>query len=129
MSINEVGHINESLKTKLIPTPKLLIKYHMTLTIKRHFPTRLVIPLSNLSATYEKVGYLGLKIILEKNEIIFTKLSTFQASQVKEEWEIMNWKRNEVKISSVDAVEMYPLITFLLENKANSYVMITLPKR
>ena len=28
MSKNEVGHINESLKTKAIPTPKLLNKVH-----------------------------------------------------------------------------------------------------
>ena len=28
LSKNEVGHINESLKTKAIPTPKLLIKDH-----------------------------------------------------------------------------------------------------
>ena len=32
MSKNEVGHINESLKTKAIPTPKLLIKDHKKLT-------------------------------------------------------------------------------------------------
>ena len=32
MSKNEVGHINESLKTKSIPTPKILIKYHNKLT-------------------------------------------------------------------------------------------------
>ena len=33
MSKNEVGHINESLKTKAIPTPKLLNKVHKYLQI------------------------------------------------------------------------------------------------
>ena len=32
MSKTEVGHINESLKTKAIPTPKILIKDHKKLT-------------------------------------------------------------------------------------------------
>ena len=43
MSKNEVGHINESLKTKAIPTSKLLIKYHKKLTSMGEFPTTLVI--------------------------------------------------------------------------------------
>ena len=63
MSKNEVGHINESLKTKSIPTPKLLIKDHKKLTSMGELTTRLVIPETNLSATFAKVGYLGLKNI------------------------------------------------------------------
>ena len=55
------------------------------------FPTSLVIPATNFSATLAKVGYLGLKKILEKNEIKYTKFIIVQASQVKEEWEILNW--------------------------------------
>ena len=61
MSKNEVGHINESLKTKGIPTPKILIKYHKKLTSMGELPTRLVIPATNFSATFAKVGYLGLR--------------------------------------------------------------------
>ena len=62
ISKNELGHINELLKTKAIPTPKLLIKYHKRLKSMGEFPTRLVIPETNFLATFEKVGYLGLKI-------------------------------------------------------------------
>ena len=86
MSKNEVGHINESLKTKAIPTPKLLIKDHKKLTSMGEFLTRLVIPETNYSATFEKVGYLGSEKILEKNEINYTKFTIVQASQIKEEW-------------------------------------------
>ena len=39
MSKNVLGHIYESLKTKAIPTPKLLIKYHNELTSMGDFPT------------------------------------------------------------------------------------------
>ena len=65
-----------------------------------------MIPPKHFSATFAKFGYLGLKNILEKNEIHYTNFTIVQASQVKEEWEIMNWKRNEVKIASIDAVAM-----------------------
>ena len=84
ISKKEVGHINESLKIKAIPTPKLLIKDHNKLTSMGEFPTRLVIPATNFSATFAKIGYLGLKNILEKNEINYTKFTIIQASQVKE---------------------------------------------
>ena len=84
MSKNEVGHINESLKTKAIPTHKFLIKDHKKLTSLGEIPTRLVIPATNFSATFAKVGYLGLKNILEKNEINYTKFTIVQTSQIKE---------------------------------------------
>ena len=83
MSKKEVGHINESLKTKAIPTPKLLIKDHKKLTSKGDFTTRLMIPSTNVSATFAKMDYLGLKNILEKNEINYTKFTIVKASQVK----------------------------------------------
>ena len=128
MSKNEVGHINESLKTKAIPKPKILIKDHKKLTSMGEFPIRLVIPATNYSATFEKVGYPGLKNILEKNEINYTKFKIVQVSQVKEEWEILNWKRNEVIIASIYAVAMYPSIKLPLVKKAISYFTRNLQK-
>ena len=47
-----------------------------------------------------------LKNILEKNEINYTKFTIVQASKVKEEWEVLNWKINEVTMASMDAVAM-----------------------
>ena len=58
MSKNDVGHINESLKTKATPTTKLLIKYHKKLKMNGDFPTRLAILSINLSGNFEMVGYL-----------------------------------------------------------------------
>ena len=76
ISTNEVGHINESLKNKYIPKPKLLIKDHNKYTIKGDFPTRLVIPATNFSPTFAKVVYLGLKNINEVNYTKFTIVLT-----------------------------------------------------
>ena len=50
--------------------------------------------------------YLGLTNILEKNEINYTESIIVQVSQVREKWESLNRKMNEVAISSIDAVEM-----------------------
>ena len=80
-----------------------------------------MIPEKKISDTFAKIGYLGVKNILEKNEINYTKFTIVQASQVKEEWEIMNWKRDEVTIASIDSVAMYPSIKFSLVKKEISY--------
>ena len=91
------------------------------------FPNILLIPATNFSATFPEVGYLGLKDILEKNEINYTKFTIVKESQVKEEWKIVIWKRNEVTIASIDSVAMYPLIQFPLVKKAISHFTINLP--
>ena len=65
---------------------------------------------------------------MEKNEINYTKFTIVQASQVKEEWYILNWKRNEVTIASIDAIAIYPSIKFPLVKKAISYFTGNLPK-
>ena len=105
-----------------------MIKDHKKLTSIVEFPTRLVIPAKTFSDTFAKVGYLGLKKILEKNEINYTRFTIVQASQVKEEWEILNRKRNEVTIASIDAVALYPSIKISLVKKAISYFTRNLPK-
>ena len=92
------------------------------------FPDRLVIPATKFSDHFATVGYLGLKNILEKNEINDTKFTIVQESQVNEEWEVWGWKRNEVTIASIDAVAMYPSIEFPLVKKAISYFTRNLPK-
>ena len=47
---------------------------------KGNLPTILVIPAPNFSAAFAKVGYLGLKNILENNEINYTIFTIFQES-------------------------------------------------
>ena len=56
MSKNDVGHINESHKTKAIPTTKLLIKYHKKLKMNGYFPSILVTLTINFSANFVMVG-------------------------------------------------------------------------
>ena len=100
----EVGHINESLKTKSIPTPKLLIKDHKNPNTYGDFPKRLVIPATHFTATFAKVGYLGLKTILDNHQVYYIEFMITQASQVKEYWEKLEWKREKVTMVSIDVV-------------------------
>ena len=49
------------LVTLMIPYPKILIKYHKAINKKEVFSTMLVIPATNFTATFSKIGYLRIK--------------------------------------------------------------------
>ena len=61
LSVQEENFVRQLLATRVIPSPKLLIKDHKTINEKGKFPTRLVIPRTNVTATFSKIGYLGIK--------------------------------------------------------------------
>ena len=69
LSDNENAFLLEGIESKAIPTPKLLIKDHKK-KINDEYPTRLIIPATNFTATFSKLGYLGLKAILDENKIL-----------------------------------------------------------
>ena len=73
---NEVGHIKESFK-KIYSNTQTLHQIPQTLTRREDFPTRTEILETNFIATLEKVGYLGLKKMLENNNINYTGFITF----------------------------------------------------
>ena len=73
LSKSEAGHIKESLKTKSIPIPKLLIKDHKKPNKNGKSPTRLVKPATNFTSTFAKVGYFGLKEILDNHQVNYKK--------------------------------------------------------
>ena len=43
-----------------------MVKDNMTINEKGGFSTRLVIPATNFTATFAKIGYFGIKMLLEK---------------------------------------------------------------
>ena len=69
LSVQEDEFLRQSLVTQGIPSPKTLIKEHKKINGRGEFPTRLVIPVTNFTATLSKIGYLGIKIMLEKEEV------------------------------------------------------------
>ena len=82
-SVQERKFVRQSLATRSIPYPNLLIKYHKTINKKGKLPTRLVIPAKTFTATFSKIGYLGIKKILDKAKVKYSHVSIIQASDLK----------------------------------------------
>ena len=95
---------------RAIPSPKIIIKDHKTINKNREFPTRLVIPTTNFTATFSKMGYLGIKRCLDKVKLNYSRNSIVQASYLEEILEELGLKKEEVTIALVDAINMYPSI-------------------
>ena len=83
LSVQEENFVIQSLATKAIPAPKLLIKDHKTFNNKGQFLTRLVVPATKFTATFSKIGYLRIKRCLDKIKVNYSHFSIFQASDLK----------------------------------------------
>ena len=84
LSVKEEEFVRQSLATRAILSPKLLIKDHKPIKENREFPTRLVIPATNFTATLSKIGYLGIKRCLDKGKVNYSCNYIVQASDLKE---------------------------------------------
>ena len=100
---NEAAFIRQTLKSKAIPSPKLLIKDHKKVGKNGKFPTRLVVPANNFTSAFPRMGYLGIKKILDDNRINYMKKTIIQASDLKEKIETMNITNHNSTILSIDA--------------------------
>ena len=65
------------------PISKLLIKDNKKINNKGEFPNRLVIPEKNFTATFSKIGYIGITKMLGKGKMNYSHVSIFQASYIK----------------------------------------------
>ena len=78
LSVKEEQFERQSLMKQAISYPKILIKYHKTINKKGEFPTRLVIPATNFTAKLSNLRYLGIKMILDKAKINYSRVSIVQ---------------------------------------------------
>ena len=69
LSVQEENFVRQSLATRAIPSPRLLIKVHNTTNKKGELPTRLATPATKFTATFSKIGYLGIKRMLDKAKV------------------------------------------------------------
>ena len=78
ISEKEAWFLQQSIKSKAIPTPKLLIKDHKDPDELNNYPTRLVVPANNFTSAFPKLGYMGIKKIFDDNpnfhQLLFDKL-------------------------------------------------------
>eukprot|EP00957_Ditylum_brightwellii_P176524 13443432-Ditylum_brightwellii.AAC.1 len=65
LSEKEKQFIEETLFLKAIPQPQLLVKDHKDPDIDGNFPTKLVIPATNFTVAFSKLGYMGIKKVLD----------------------------------------------------------------
>ena len=126
ISVQEEKIVRKLLATKAIPAPTLLIKDHKTIKEKGGFPTRFVIPATNFTVTFSKIGYLGIKRCLDKEKVNYSRFSIVQSSDRKERVEEKKLVREEVTIVSVDAINIYPSIKLATIKKAVRFFERTL---
>ena len=107
-SVQEENIVRQSLATRAIRSPKLLIKYHKKINYKEEFLTRLVIPATNFTATLSNIDDLGIKIMLYKVKLNYSFFYIVKAYDLKEILEEMKVKRDKVTIASFDSSNMYP---------------------
>ena len=78
LSVQDEKSVIQFIATRAIPSTKLFIKCHKTTNEKGGSPTRLVIPATNFIKTFSKIRYLGIKIILNKAKVNYSRVSIFQ---------------------------------------------------
>jgi hypothetical protein len=73
ISEKEAWFPQQSIRSKAIPTPKLLMKGHKDPDELMNYPTRLVVPANNFTSAFPKLGYMGIKKISDDNKINYKK--------------------------------------------------------
>ena len=121
LSVKEEEFVRQSLATRAMLSPKILIKDHKTINEKGELPTRLLIPATNFTAKFSKIGYIGINMCLNKGKVNYSWVSIVQASDLKEILEELKVKRDEVTIASVDSINMYSSIKLKTTRKAVRY--------
>ena len=85
------------------------------------FPNKVGNTATNFTAMFSKIGYFGIKRWLDKEKMNYSQGSIVQASNLKEILEELKVNREEVKIASVDKINMYPSIKLARIRKAVGY--------
>jgi hypothetical protein len=129
MSEDKYNYVKESLNSKAILSPKLLIKDHKEINDDGNYPTRLVVPATNFTAAFSKLGYIGIKKIVDKAGINYTRKTIVQASHLKTQIESLNIKRDKHAIFSFDIEAFYPSVTYGLIERAIEFFSRTMGEK
>ena len=121
MTKDEFFVVRSQIQSKSIPTPKLLVKDHKKIGADGLYPTRLLYPASNFTASFPKLGYLGIKRIFDSNKINYAKQNIVQASDLKAKIDQLMIKERYATIIKYDDKAMYPSIKLKLVIKAVKY--------
>jgi hypothetical protein len=128
-SKNETNFIQESLKSKAIPSPKLLVKDHKKEDKWGQYPTRLFIPVTNFTSAFPKLGYLGIKKIFDDAKINYMAKTIIQASHAKDQLERLHINKKNNTVFSLDIESFYPSVTYSLVETTTNYFSKNLPMK
>jgi hypothetical protein len=130
MGKKENKFVKQSLLSRKIPTPSLLIKDHKKASSTREFPSRLVVvPAQNFTSVFPKLGYLAIRQILDSNHVDYSKRTIVQAIDLKEKFGLLHICRDDVTIILLDIEAMYPSIKFKNVQNAVEYFSSGLSER
>ena len=93
LSENEYYFLQSALKSRNIPTPKLIIKDNKKPNENGDFPTRLIVSVNNFTSAFQHLGYLGIRKIFDSNKIEYETNTITQASDLKDELEKLEVKK------------------------------------
>ena len=88
MTDKEHDFVKESLESKAVPTPQLLIKDHKDPDENGAYPTWLIVPATNFAAAFSKLGYKGIKAIFDMNGIKIDRFTIVQVAHLKKKFKI-----------------------------------------
>lgn len=127
ISANEHNYIKSTIMKRDIPTIKLLSKDHKKMK-DGNYPTRLVVPAKNYTAGFPHVGYKGIKNIMDRNNINYSRKTIVQASHLKEQLEDLNIRNSTHTIVSMDIEVMYPSVSYNMVKTAVNYFLKDCPE-
>ena len=115
---DEHAYVREALNSKAIPVPKLLIKDHKEISDDGNYPTRLVVPATNFTSAFSKLGYIGIKKMVDEAGINYSRKTITQASDLKLKLDALEIKKDKHTIFSLDIEAFYPSVTYGLVVRA-----------
>eukprot|EP00957_Ditylum_brightwellii_P195327 14881432-Ditylum_brightwellii.AAC.1 len=93
LSTRELCFLNEGIAYKAIPQPQLLVKDHEERDEHGDFPTKLVIPVTNVMAIISKMVYMTIQKVLDDAGVIYNKHTIVQSLDLKRNLKIYNLLR------------------------------------
>ena len=121
LSSSEYNYIKSTINKCAIPNICLLIKDHKENDGDGNYPTRLVVSAKNFTASFPHVGQRGIKAILDKNKIDYSRKTIVRASDLKAKLETLGIKSKKHTIMSIDAKNMHPSVKFGQIEKAVNF--------
>jgi hypothetical protein len=107
-----------------------LVKDHNKKDKWGQYPTCLVIPATNFTSAFPKLGYLGIKKISYDAKINYMAKTIIQASHAKDQLERLHInKKNNTVFSSLDIESFYPSVTYSLVETTTNYFSKNLPMK